>query len=163
MRTALGADVVDLMEHSPDPQEDCAQVQMNKNGSNPPWSVEKVEWRAGELAEMLGRDTTDETNQVKTLLHEHHHAFALEEGEHGKTYLIQLSIETGDAHPIRQPLRRIPFAASHEVTRQIAAISQAEVIKPSKSPCASQVALVRKDGWLQFRNNYPPLTSFLYP
>ena len=50
-----------------------------------------MEWRAGRLTEMLEKDTNlqpDETNQLEALLREHHHAFALEEGERGETDLI---------------------------------------------------------------------------
>ena len=103
--TALSADVVDPsmpIELSQDPQEDVVQVQVNKIGSSTIWSAQKVEWRAARLTEMLGRDTNlqpDETNQLEAL-GEHHHAFALEERERGETDLIQLSINTGDSHPI---------------------------------------------------------------
>ena len=35
---------------------------------------------------------------------EHHTAFAVDEGERGDTDLVQMSIETGEATPKRQPV-----------------------------------------------------------
>jgi hypothetical protein len=47
---------------------------------------------------------------LTSLLEEYHNVFALEDGERGETDMVKLRIETGDASPIAQPVRRLPFA-----------------------------------------------------
>ena len=61
-----------------------------------------------EVGPMLKWQDRDALHQ---LLLDKHPAFAVEDGEYGSTDLIEMSIETGDATPVRQPLRRTPFAA----------------------------------------------------
>lgn len=46
---------------------------------------------------------------------EHPLAFSLGKGEHGETDLIQMEIDTGDAAPRKQLVRRMPFAARSEI------------------------------------------------
>ena len=46
---------------------------------------------------------------------ENHFARSLEKGEHGETGLIQMEIDTGDAAPRKQPVRRMPFAGRSEI------------------------------------------------
>ena len=93
-------------------------------------------------------------------LADHHEAFCLEEGERGETDIIQMEIDTGDAAPKRQPLRRMPFAARQEVANQLQKMQDSGVITPSKSPWASPVVLVRKkDGSLRFCIDYRALNS----
>ena len=74
----------------------------------------------------------------------HHDVFSLEEGERGETDLIEMEIDTGDAAPKRQPSRRMPFAVRQEVARQLDQMQSRGVFKPSRSPWASPVVLVRK-------------------
>ena len=62
-----------------------------------------------------------------------------------------MDIETGDARPIQQRMRRMPFVLRQEVTRQLHAMQETGVIQPSKSPWESPVVLVRKrDGLHRF-------------
>ena len=77
--------------------------------------------------------------------------FSLEEGE-GETDLIEMEIDTGDAAPKRQSAWRMPFAVRQEVAKQM---QDNGVIKPSRSPWASPVVLVRKrDGTHRFCVDY---------
>ena len=46
---------------------------------------------------------------------EAHDVFALDEGERGEVREVQHEVETGDSPPIRQPVRRIPFALREKV------------------------------------------------
>lgn len=46
----------------------------------------------------------------QSMLQQHHHAFTMEEGERGETWLIQFSINAGDAQSIRQSPSRVPLA-----------------------------------------------------
>ena len=68
----------------------------------------------------------------------------LEDHERGETDLIELSIDTGDTEPRRCAPRRMPFVVREEVARQLKAMQEAHVIKPSTSPWASSVVMVRK-------------------
>lgn len=71
------------------------------------------------------------------LLQEYHRlsVFALEEGERGQTDLIHMEIDTGDARPIKQPIRRMAFAVCRELARQVKSMQETDVMVPSNSPC----------------------------
>ena len=103
---------------------------------------------------------------MTSLLEEYHDVFALEDGEREETDLVKFRIETGDASPIAQPVRRVPFAVRKEVARQLQEMQRNHVIQPSHSPWASPIVLVRKkDNTLRFCVDYPALnevTSFLF-
>ena len=53
---------------------------------------------------------SDELQQLKDFLIDHHDVFSLKEGESEATDIVQLfEINTGDAPPQKQPPRRMPF------------------------------------------------------
>ena len=106
----------------------------------------------------------NEWETLVELLAAHHHVFCLEEGDRGETDLISMEIDTGDAYPRRQAPRRMPFAVREEVARQLSEMQTNRVIKPSKSPWASPVVLVRKrDGTHRFCVDYRALNSVTKP
>ena len=74
---------------------------------------------------------------------ENHLAFSLEKGERGETDLIHMEIDTGDVTPKKQPVRRMPYAARSEITRQLKEMQENSVIQASKSPWLSL-----KERWL---------------
>ena len=75
-----------------------------------------------------------------------------------------MTIDTGDAPPRRQPVRRTPFAARTKVARQLREMQSQGVIEPSTSPWASPVVLVRKkDGSLRFCIDYRHLNLVTKP
>ena len=97
---------------------------------------------------------------MRNLLLEHHEAFALSETEQGRTDLVQFKIDTGDAIPKKQPVRRVPFAVRNEVQHQLKLMEEMGVVQPSISPWASPIVLVRKkDGTLRFCVDYRALNS----
>lgn len=99
-------------------------------------------------------------SELTKLLEERHGAFSLEEGERGETSLVEMEIDTGDASPRRQRLRRMPFAVRAEVTKQLKSMQSTGVIQPSNSPWASPVVMVRKkDGSHRFCVDYRELNS----
>ena len=57
--------------------------------------------------------------QLLEVLVKHHSVFSLEEGERGETSLVEFAINTGDSAPRKQVVRRIPYAARQEITRQL--------------------------------------------
>ena len=112
------------------------------------------------VAEMATRLPWQEKSKVQDLLCEHHNVFSLEDGERGETGMVQLTIDTGDSKPKRQPARRTPFAARKEIAHLLWSMQEQGVIRPSSSPWASPVVLVRKkDGSLRFCIDYWNLNS----
>ena len=71
-------------------------------------SNERVRWRKQTLLDILVNEkvSVPEEDRAKLceLLFKYHDVFTLEEGERGETDLIEFSIDTGDAPPIRHPL-----------------------------------------------------------
>lgn len=127
-------------------------------------SSERVQWRKQTLLHTLIHEKVAVSAEDKTklceLLSEYHDVFSLEEDERGQTDLIEFSIDTGDAHPIRHPLRRTPFAAKQEIACQLHKMQSAGVIQPSNSPWASPVVLVKKrDNTYRFCVDYRYLNA----
>ena len=83
--------------------------------------------------------------------------FSLEEGERGETDVVELHIDTGDAHPKSQPPQCVPFAVRQEIACQLRQTQTNGVVQPSKSPWASPIVLVRKDSSLRFCIDYRSL------
>ena len=94
----------------------------------------------------------------------HHQAFCLEPCEREGTDLVQMEINTLDAAPRRQPVRRMPYSVRQEVAKQLQDMQAAGVITQSCSPWASPVLLVRKkDGSHQFCIDYRQLNVLTKP
>ena len=71
----------------------------------------------------------------------------------GRTNLTQHGIYTGDAPPIKQSPKRVPFAMREELEKQVEEMLLFDqyIIEPSKRPWSFPVLLVRKkDGSLRF-------------
>ena len=79
----------------------------------------------------------DDRAQLVTLLRRYHSVFSLKEGERGETDLTEVHIETGEATPRRQPMRRTPHTIRREVAWQLQRMQEDGVIRPSNSPWAS--------------------------
>ena len=123
--------------------------------------------RTQKLLEIVGKSdllSEEQTECLNQFLGEHHEAFSIDPGERGETSLVQMEVDTGDARPSRQPVRRMPFAVRQEVARQLKSIQKAGVIQPSTSPWASPVVMVRKkDGSQRFCVDYRRLNRVTKP
>ena len=97
---------------------------------------------------------------LQDLLRKYDDLFARDSGDLGRTTLVQHSINTGDAKPIRQPPRRVPIALQPELEKEVKNMLEKGVIEPGTSPWSSPVVLVRKkDGTVRFCVDYRQLNA----
>ena len=76
----------------------------------------------------------------------------------GHTSVLSHHINTGNSTPIRQYPRRLPFHFRGEIDKQVKDMLQQGVVRPSTSPWASPVVLVKKkDGSYRFCVDYRKL------
>lgn len=101
-----------------------------------------------------------EKNELENFLLQYSDIFVGPDGELGRTDLTAHKIDTGDAKPIKLSPRRLPIFQRDVAEREIESMLQKEVIKPSNSPWASPIVLVKKkDGSTRFCVDYRRLNS----
>ena len=99
--------------------------------------VDSFDWSASQLSD-------DEFGKVALLLKEYQHLFPADCSKIGKTDMVEHNIDTGTAHPIKQPMRPCPFAVRESVSKMLKEYLDMGVIEPSQSPWSSQMVLVKK-------------------
>jgi len=72
------------------------------------------------------------------------HVFSESETDLGRADVLEHRIDTGDARPIRQQLRRYPPAHVEAISDHVDTMLAEDVIEPATSPWASNIVLVRK-------------------
>ena len=78
-------------------------------------------------------------------------SFSESDSDLGHTGIIKHKIPTGSAHPIKQPVQRLPVQMNEEISQQIDEMLQKDVIQTSSSPWASGIVMVqKKDGTKRF-------------
>eukprot|EP00731_Ephydatia_muelleri_P004061 Em0002g237a len=93
----------------------------------------------------------EEKDKLRRLLREYKGIISLHDGDIGHTSQVFHHIDTGEARPIKQSLRRLPFNQRREVKDLIDAMLEKKVIEPSQSPWCSPIVLVKKkDGSTRF-------------
>ena len=108
----------------------------------------------------FGHLSDEDREPLKVLLTSYVDVFALDSSELGTTQLVTHSINTGQNKPIKQPVRRMPFALRRKVEELIEEMLSQEVIELSGSPWASPIVLVqKKDGGVRFCVNYHRLNQ----
>ena len=113
------------------------------------------------MANLLdSNNLTSRQNKVLQLLGEFKDVFSQSSTDYGRTTLIEHRIDTGEARPIRQALRRIPHALREEINTQINSMLDHGIIQPSRSPWASPiVAVPKKDGGTRLCIDYRQLNA----
>ena len=81
---------------------------------------------------------------LKRLILAHRHVFSESETDLGRTDVMKHRIDTGNARPIRQQLRRYPPAHVEAISDHIDTMLAQDVIEPAASPWTSNIVLVRK-------------------
>uniref|UniRef100_A0AAQ4RI62 Gypsy retrotransposon integrase-like protein 1 n=1 Tax=Gasterosteus aculeatus aculeatus TaxID=481459 RepID=A0AAQ4RI62_GASAC len=89
---------------------------------------------------------SEQQERLWQLLIEFRDCFSCDEEELGQTSLVQHTIDTGDATPIRQRPRRLPLGRQDAAERALEKMQRAGIIEPSESPWASPVVMVPKKG-----------------
>ena len=104
--------------------------------------------------------TLSQMEDVEQLLRQYSGLFATKNIDLGRTSVVKHNINTGDARPVKQPLRRIPANMTEEVNSQIDEMLSKGVIEPSTSPWASNIVLVKKkDGSTRICIDYRRLNA----
>ena len=102
---------------------------------------------------LTGADHSSEEYRLKMrqLFIEHHHIFALDDLELGKTDMVKHIIRVNDEEPFQEWYQRIPPYQFDEVKKHLKEMLEIGAIRKSQSPWARAIVLVRKkDGALRF-------------
>ena len=87
---------------------------------------------------------TTQKEQFLALLSHYADIIAANPDDLGRTTVMQHSIDTGNATPIRQQARRVPLPRRETVRTLLNEMLEKGIITPSKSPWASPIVLVKK-------------------
>ena len=99
--------------------------------------------------------TAEQKRRVSKFLHDYANVFSKSNTDLGRNSMLPHRIDTGESAPIRQPLRRQPYAHLDEIERNVQEMLEAKVIEPATSPWAANVLLVKKsDGSHRFCVDY---------
>ena len=88
--------------------------------------------------------TSKQRTALKTLLHEYADIFSTGPADLGRTGVVKHQIDTGDSPLIKQALRRVPLDPQEVVHQHVKDMPQNGVERPSTSPWASPIVLVKK-------------------
>ncbi|BHF65296.1 hypothetical protein SprV_0200830600 [Sparganum proliferum] len=104
--------------------------------------------------------SSEQITAVRNLIFQNSAAFAWDGEPLGRTNVLQHTIDTGSARPIRQPPRRVPVHFQKQLEQTIKDMLDKHVIRPSSSPWASPIVLVKKkDGSVRLCVDYRKLNA----
>ena len=125
-------------------------------GDNP-----EVPPHLSELFNNCSEDLSDEEkSKVASVLDKYQDVFSKHEFDIGLTNLVEHSIDTGDAKPVKLPPRRVPIAFADQEKKIIKQLEEHNIIRKSSSPwSAAIVVVVRKDRKIRTCIDYRRLNS----
>ena len=104
--------------------------------------------------------STEQSVIFGNLLIEFQDIFAKDDTDLGCFTGVEHQIDTGDAKPIKQPMRRIPLAFTGEEEKHLKKMLDCGVIQPSTSEWSSPVVLIRKrDGDIRWCIDFRAVNS----
>jgi hypothetical protein len=104
-------------------------------------SIRHVQVLIDNLPEQL---TQGERERATAFIKSYAHAFSSSNTDLGRNRMLPHRINTGDRSPVRQPMRRQPYAQVAEIEKNVQELLAAKLIEPTISPWSSNVLLVRK-------------------
>jgi transposase InsO family protein len=116
---------------------------------------EDSSWKSKLVQEVDVEVSGREKLELEKILEDYSDCFSKSEFDLGRTALVKHQIETGNAAPIRQALRRQPITYLSEIDRQLDDMRKQGIVEPSASPWASNIVVVaKKDGSLRMCIDY---------
>lgn len=117
-----------------------------------------------EMADLFKIDdpsfSIEQKEMVYNILSRHSGAISRGKSDLGDLKTSQHFIDTGEARPIRVPVRRLPYHQREEARKEIETMLASNVIEASESPWSAPVVMVRKkDGTLRFCVDYRKLNQ----
>ena len=106
---------------------------------------------------------TSEKDAIKDTLIEFAGAVSSDEHDLGLTHLTEHAIDTGNSRPLKQPPRRTPIAFQGEEQKATLKLQKQGAIRPSTSPWASPLVLVRKKNGVDYRRVNSVTTKDAFP
>ena len=119
----------------------------------------RKEMLIAQLEEGLTDTPPSERTQLITLLEKFNKGFSVTEEERGETDLTEVHINTGDAVPKKQPVRRVPFAVRQEVAKQSQKMLRDGIIQPLRMDHCEYASII--DILTQSRSQTPFLSQGL--
>ncbi|XP_046548774.1 uncharacterized protein LOC124258736 [Haliotis rubra] len=125
------------IDHVESPFEQLAAVKTNSQ-PNIPAHLRSLFERSSELLQ------GQEVQQLAQLLTDYQDVFAKDDLDLGNFTVLEHSIDTGNAKPIKQRMRRTPLGFEKEEESHLKKMLDAGVIQPSVSEWAAPPVLIRK-------------------
>ena len=157
--------VTEVRQFEDVPDYDKKNLNYDKKNPKNPLSKERKtyglpEYLQGMMHSLDQSVTKDQRNRIAQLILEYKDIFVEPEGQLGSTSVIRHRIDTGNAAPIKQPLRRVPYKQHEIIETEVEKMKKAGVIEDSTSPWSSPVVLVKKkDGTTRFCIDYRKLNQ----
>ena len=129
---------------------------------SPPDSTDRVGQVIRQLQSRVQGLSEAENEALKTLLSKFPDVISLHSNDLGRTSVtvVRHKIHTGDATPVKQPPRRLPFHQREPVRKMLDDMLQQGVIEPASGPWSSPIVLVpKKDGTPRFCVDYRRVNS----
>jgi hypothetical protein len=121
--------------------ETVGNVSFKTSESSSTSGVEHVQCLVDDPPDGLSAEQKEKATQF---IRAHADVFSKSATDLGRNAFLPHRINTGDHSPMKQPLRRQPYAHLAETEKNVQEMLAAKIIEPTSSPRSSNVLLVRK-------------------